>query len=211
MRLCAAMALAVLCTSVALRGQDSKPAVPAGFRAFVVVDDRYPPKKPMPKSPDDRDPRDRTNMIHNLVVESGLNPTVAVFTRTPPGANTAAAKLAKDLQPLVVKHKGNNLGAYVVYLTLEKEYPQDDRYVENDPSKGFVREREADAIRALATQLNTPNVVYGLAAGKSQQLDDWKVGDNDTVLIDSLSHACIVDGALWPRAASSFAYSVTTT
>lgn len=184
MRLCAAMALAVLCSSVALRAQDDKPAaVPAGFRAFIVADDRYAPKKAQPKTPEDRDPRDRTHMMHNLVVEHGLNPVVAVFTRTPPGANTSAAKLAKELQPLVVKHKGNNFAAYVVHLTLEKEYPQDDRYVENDPAKGFVREKEADAIRGLATQLNTPKVVFGLAAGKSSQVDNWKVGDNDTVVV----------------------------
>jgi hypothetical protein len=182
MRLCAAMALAVLCTSVALRAQDNK-AVPAGFRAFIVADDRYTPKKPQPKTPEDRDPRDRTNMMHNVIVEQGLHPVVVVFTRNPPGNATSAAKLAKELQPLLVKHKANNFAAYVVYLTLEKEYPQDDRYVENDPAKGFVREKEADAIRALATQLTTPRVVYGLAAGKSKQVEDWKIGDNDTVVV----------------------------
>lgn len=184
MRFCAAMILAGLCTSIALRGQENKPAaVPAGFRAFIVADDRYAPKKAQPKSPEDRDPRDRTHMMHNLVVEHGLNPVVVVFTRTPPGNATAAAKLAKELQPLVVKHKGNNFAAYVVYLTLEREYPQDDRYVENDPAKGFIREKEADGIRGLATQLNTPKVVFGLAGGKSQQVDNWKIGDNDTVVV----------------------------
>jgi hypothetical protein len=134
-------------------------------------------------TPADRDPRDRTSMMHDVVTEHGLNPVVLVLTRSAPAADSPAAKLAKDLNPLVTKHKGNNFAVSVVFLTLEKEYPQDERYVENDPNKGFVREAQAQAVKGLATTLAAPKVVYGLAAVKSAQTDAWGMGDGETLVV----------------------------
>src|SRR5688572_9825695 len=58
--------------------------VPATFRAFLVADGRFPPKVPQPTKAEDRDPRDRTRKIHDLVGENGLSPVVAIFVRPDP-------------------------------------------------------------------------------------------------------------------------------
>jgi hypothetical protein len=181
-----AITLAGLAAGAAVRAQDEKgnpPAagatVPAGFRAYVVVDDRYPPKVSPPKRQDDRDPRDRTRMIHDLVVEHGLNPTAAVFAAKA-GKDSPAARVAQLLEPVVVKHRADNFGAFVVFLTLDKEFPQDDR---RDEKGQFLRDLEADGLRALATELKTPHVPFALAARKSPQTAAWGVGDNDLVVV----------------------------
>src|SRR4051812_24870930 len=70
-------------------GQDDPPKagkrapIPSGFRAYVVLDDRYPhhgpaDAKPDTLKPDQRDPKDRTDKMHDLVGENGLSPVVAV-------------------------------------------------------------------------------------------------------------------------------------
>ena len=118
-----AITLAGLVAGVAVQAQDQKAplaagaAVPAGFRAYIVADDRFAPKVNPPKRQDDRDPRDRTKMMHDLVVEHGLNPTVAVFARGKLEKDSPAARLAQALDPVVAKNRANNLGAYLVFLT----------------------------------------------------------------------------------------------
>ena len=44
---------------------------------------------------------------------------------------------------MIAKHRANNLGAYLVFLTLDKEFPQDDR---RDDKGQFLRDQQADAI-----------------------------------------------------------------
>jgi hypothetical protein len=181
-----AITLAGLVAGVAVQGQDEKALlaagvpVPAGFRAHIVADDRFAPKVSPPKRQDDRDPRDRTKMMHDLVVEHGLNPTVAIFARGKLEKDTPAARLAQALDPVIAKHRANNLGAYLVFLTLDKEFPQDDR---RDDKGQFLRDQQADAIRALATELKTPRIPFGLAAGKSPQAVAWGIGENDLVVV----------------------------
>lgn len=161
--------------------QDPKSAaVPANFRSFIVVDDRYPPKVSPPKKADDRDPRDRTFKLHDLVAERGLDPTAAVFTRAEPAADSAAAKLAKGLDPLVAKHRANRFGAFVVFLTLDKEYPADER---RSPDGSFLREVEQQKVQALASQLKTARVPFGLAARKSDATTAWGLGDGDETVV----------------------------
>ncbi|HVK15327.1 MAG TPA: hypothetical protein VM533_00170 [Fimbriiglobus sp.] len=178
--------LAGLVAGVAVRAQDPKATlaagapVPTGFRAYVVADDRFAPKVSPPKRQDDRDPRDRTKMMHDLVVEHGLNPTIAVFTRGKLEKDSPAARLAQALDPVVAKHRADNLGAYLVFLTLDKEFPQDDR---RDEKGQFLRDLQADAIRALATELKTPRVPFALAAAKSPQATAWGLGENDLVVV----------------------------
>jgi hypothetical protein len=174
----ATITLAGLAVGIAAQAQDQA-AVPAGFRAYVVADDRFAPKVSPPKRQDDRDPRDRTRMMHDLVVEHGLNPTVAIFARQA-GKDSPAAKLAQALDPVVARHRSNNLGAFVVFLTLEQEFPQDDRL---DDQGQFLRDKEADAVRALATELKTPHIPFGLAAAKSPQAAAWGLGDNALVVV----------------------------
>jgi hypothetical protein len=178
--------LAGLVAGVAAQAQDEKAplaagaAVPAGFRAYIVADDRFAPKVNPPKRQDDRDPRDRTRMMHDLVVEHGLNPTVAIFARGKLEKDSPAARLAQALDPVVARHRANNLGAYLVFLTLEKEFPQDDR---RNAEGQFLRDLQADAVRALATELKTPRIPFALAAGKSPQAVAWGVGENDLVVV----------------------------
>jgi hypothetical protein len=183
-----AITLAGLSAGVAVRAQNEQAsappspgaAVPAGFRAYVVVDDRYAPKVSPPKRQDDRDPRDRTRMMHDLVVEHGLNPTVAVFTRTRPAQDAPAARLAQQLDPLVERHRANNFGAFVVFLTLDREFPLDDRRTAEGQ---FLRDLEAEAVRTLADTLKTPRVPFALAARESPQAAAWGIGDHDLVVV----------------------------
>jgi len=182
-----ALAVVFLAGWTAVVAQDEKPkpaasgeSIPAGFRAFIAADDRYPSKGKEP------DPRNRVNKMHDLVVEHGLNPTIAIFTRTAPAEDGIAAKLAKQLDPLVTTHRGNSFGVFLVYLTLDKEYQDDDN-----------RDMKAQAVKDLATQLKAPKVAYGVAAAKSPQADAWKLGDTDTVVV--LYHRMKVIGR-WPAA-----------
>lgn len=154
--------------------------VPAGFRAYIVSDDRYPPQPgPDGKTPAP-DPRNRTNKMHDPVVELGLNPVVAVFTRAAPAPDAPVGKLLKRLDELPAAHRklqdrGRPVRAVapvVVFLTLDKEYPEDEQ-----------RDAKAGAVRELAGALKTPRVVYGLAAGKSAQTDAWKLGDAETTVV----------------------------
>jgi hypothetical protein len=183
-----AVSLAGLALPAVGTAQDEKSAgqpgqgVPAGFRSFIVVDDRFPPKVDPATKGTTRDPRDRTAKMHDLVVEQGLNPVALVFTRTDPdkAVGSAAARLAQGLDPLVQKYRANNFGAAVTFLKLVREYPQDDR---RQPNGVFIREQVADAIRGLANQLKTPRVVFGLAAENSEQIAAWGVANDDETVV----------------------------
>ena len=67
-----------------------------------------------------------------------------------------------------------------MFLTLEQEFPQDDR---RNAKGQFFRDLQADAVRGLATELKTPRIPFGLAAGKSPQAIAWGVGENDLVVV----------------------------
>jgi hypothetical protein len=103
------------------------------FRAFIVADDRWPPvvnEKTQKKEPD---PKDRTNKIHDLVTENGLNPVIAVFVRTDldklKGDATAGrfgvGKLAQEVNNLLTDkahngvYKGARLAGFVMFLRLD--------------------------------------------------------------------------------------------
>lgn len=103
------------------------------FRAFIVADDRWPPEvdsKTQKKTPD---PKDRTNKIHDLVTENGLNPVVAIFVRTDldrlkgdaTAGRFAAGKLALEVNNLLTDkahnglYKGARLAGFVMFLRLD--------------------------------------------------------------------------------------------
>ncbi len=155
--------------------------VPAGFRAYIVADDRYPAAVGADGKTQTPDPRTRTDRMHDLVTELGLDPVVAVFTRGPATPDAPVGKLLKRLDELPVAHRkmqdrGRPVRAvrpFVVFLTLDAEYPDDDQ-----------RDVKAGAVREVAAALKTPRVVYGLAAGKSPQADAWKLADaTETVVV----------------------------
>ena len=135
-RLIGTVGLFVL-TAVAA-AQDEKKApdlppdvIPATFRAFLVVDDRFPPKVTPVTKPEHRDPKDRTGKMHCLVCENGLSPTIAVFVRAPlaadmgaarqlvVGADSGLAKLIKAVDATLPKFRGERLCGFVMFLQLE--------------------------------------------------------------------------------------------
>ena len=178
------LGFACLASAVALAAQDAKPgaSVPSAFRSFVVTDDRFPPKTTPIKAPEDRDPRDRTDKMHCLVCEYGLNPAVLVFSRATPTEDGPAAKLAKQLDLILQTReaRANSFNAAVVFLTLEAEYPAD--AARNDKGE-FLREEKAKQVKDLATQLKTPRLAFGLAAKASPAIAEWGVADGDETVV----------------------------
>ena len=178
------LGFACLASAVALAAQDAKPgaSVPSAFRSFVVTDDRFPPKTTPIKAPEDRDPRDRTDKMHCLVCEYGLNPAVLVFSRATPAEDGAAAKLARQLDLILQTReaRANSFNAAVIFLTLEAEYPAD--AARNDKGE-FLREEKAKQVKDLATQLKTPRLAFGLAAKASPVLAEWGVADGDETVV----------------------------
>jgi hypothetical protein len=156
--------------------QDAKPvpadAIPSAFRAFVAADDRF----------EKGSPRNRADKMHCLVVDNALNPTVAVFSRLPPMlatgaqpvANPEVSKLATKLNELVTDKelKAQRLGAFVVFLTLGKEYPEDDK-----------RDEAAKQAKDLSAQLKSLGVPFALAPGKSESTAAWAIGEKDTLTV----------------------------
>ncbi len=157
-------------------------AVPGPFRCYVVVDNRYEPKAKPPQKPEDRDPRDRTDKMHSFVVEQGLNPVLAVLTRAAPAEDGVAGRLTKELAALYADKtlRGSSLGAFVVFLALEKEFPAD---MQRTADGGFVRDEKAKAVRDLAASANAPRVPFGLAARTSDQTASWGLKDEDETVV----------------------------
>ncbi|HXD87413.1 MAG TPA: hypothetical protein VN641_13035 [Urbifossiella sp.] len=199
--------LVALCLSVAA-GQEPKvpksgELLPGPFRSYIVVDDRYPPKVAGSTNPDDRDPKDRTNKMHCLVCENGLNPVAAIFIRedakklTPTGG---VGKLATELNKLLQMpdYRGAKLGAFAIFLKVEgmpksvvvtnpdktqttldldAEYPDDEK-----------RDVYAGEIRDLAGGIKAPNVVFGLAPAASTAAKSWGIAETDEVTVVVYNH-----------------------
>lgn len=188
-------------------------AVPSPFRSYIVYDGRYPLDNP----------KNRQDKMHCLVCENGLAPVVAIFSRTVPADGDAPlARLMKALHPLIPKYRGDRFAAFVIFLrteagqkevvvkrpdgsetklTLDKEFPDDDRTKEvvdgGDPKKPpqflFEREEEVKAIRGeldsskplggFAALVDTPNIPLGLAATRSRQTTDFGIQDTDEITV----------------------------
>ncbi|MBX9580747.1 MAG: hypothetical protein K2X87_10605 [Gemmataceae bacterium] len=167
--------------------------VPATFRAYLVTDDRFPPKVNPPAKPDDRDPRDRTGKVHCLVCETGLSPAVAVFVKADPkalGPDSGVVKLAARLNKLIPQYRADRMAAWVHFLRLDgppkavpvpgadapveldAEYPDDER-----------RDEYAREVRDLAKAADAPNVPFGLAPAKGKMVDAWGIGPDDEVTV----------------------------
>jgi len=172
--------------------------VPSTFRAFIVTDDRWPPKVNPPVKPDDRDPKDRTGKIHDLVTENGLNPVVAIFVRTDLGKVTpdaGALRLARAVNGLISQpvYRGSRLAGFVMFLQLEGgtktvglkdkaggekkvemdlEYPDDER-----------RDEYAAKIRDLSNAVKTPHVPFGLAPKQSRSAVAFGLKETDEVTV----------------------------
>lgn len=172
--------------------------VPATFRAFLVVDGRFPPVKVVAsdgKETVETDPRDRTGKIHCLVCENGLAPVVAVFVRADAKtlAGSGVAKLVQRLDTLIGDYRSYKLASFVMFLRLEGgdktikitapdgkessltvdlEYPDDEK-----------RDEYSQGIRDFAAAVKAPNVPLGLAPEKSKTVSAWGIGDKDEVTV----------------------------
>jgi hypothetical protein len=172
--------------------------VPSAFRAFIVVDDRWPPKVNPPVKPEDRDPKDRTGKIHDLVTENGLSPVVAIFVRTDLGKLTpdaGALRLAKAVNGLISQpvYRGSRLAGFVMFLQLEAgtktvaikgkdgeakkiemdlEYPDDEK-----------RDEYAARVRDLYNAVKTPHVPFGLAPKQSKSAAAFGLKDGADVTV----------------------------
>jgi hypothetical protein len=90
-----------------------KTEVNGGFRAFVVAEPRFP----------ESDIRNRTGKMPDLVTEHGLNPVVAVFSRTIPNqAANPLVPIIRTTDALVEKYKARKFGSYLVFLALQDDY-----------------------------------------------------------------------------------------
>ncbi len=151
------------------------PLVPAPFRAFLVTDDRYPPKTTPIVKATDRDSRDRTNKMHCLVCENGPNPVVAVFVRADPlklDASSGVAMLAQEMNKLIPFYRADKLASFDIFLRLDGEYQDDED-----------RDARAQEVRDFAASVKAPNVPFGLAPMKSATIDAWGIGEADEVTV----------------------------
>jgi hypothetical protein len=172
--------------------------VPAPFRSYIVVDNRYPPRVAGSTNPDDRDPKDRTNKMHDLVCEQGLHPVIGVFVREDAKKLTPASgvgRLAIEMNKLMSlpEFHGAKLAGFVIFL--KAEGPQKSVTLVNPDKTQTVVELDAEHpddekrdqyaadIRDLASGIKAPNVVFGLAPAKSKAAAAWGIADTDEVTV----------------------------
>jgi len=206
MRLLCASILFIAMTVLAQEPAKPEVAVPASFRSYIVMDKRTYDGEPKivqdtvnkeifkhvyVKEPK-RDPKNRTEKMHDLVSDNALNPTLAVFSRSTPKAEDALAKLTLELRKLmkVEKYKARNFGAFVVFLTLDKEFQQDDKRDEADLAifnwgndVGKDNPPAIDPVSKKKLPGGIEGVVLGLSGKASEAVKAWDIGDNDDVTV----------------------------
>ncbi|MGL4421023.1 MAG: hypothetical protein ACRCZF_10195 [Gemmataceae bacterium] len=155
--------------------------VPAPFRSFIVAD---------PRTDDKTDARNRSNKMHCLITEQGLNPAILIFTRsTPEKADAPTAKLILATNDLAVKYRPDRLGVMTFFLTLTKEYPEDEkRDATAKPVDDLARQLKTDVAKQLDETKLTPTpkpllVPFGLAAGASEQTKAYDLKDGHDVTV----------------------------
>ena len=186
--------------------------LPTTFRAFLVADGRFPPKVSPPVKAEDRDPRDRTRKMHDLVGENGLSPVVAVFVRSDPTdlANSGVVKLAQALDKKIPEYRGDKLSGFVHFLWLDAPEKavalvEADGTTRNVPLDGEFpddekRDEHADAVLKLANEAKAPNVPFGLAPGKGRIIDAWGLKADDRVTVVIYNRMRVRDRWVFPAA-----------
>ena len=108
--------------------------ITTGFRSYVVAEPRFPKE----------DVRNRIGKMQDLVTDHGLEPTIAVFSRTiPADAGNPLAALVKKLDELqeVKEFKARRLGAFLVFLALKDEFRKDETSGRPDQGDRAIRRR----------------------------------------------------------------------
>jgi hypothetical protein len=111
--------VAGLAAAPAASAQGKGAEVTHGFRAYIVQEPRFPAE----------DIRNRAGKIQDLVTDHGLNPVIAVFSRSiARDANSPHGALVAKLDDLTSEQgwKDRRLGAYMVFLVLANEFRKDD-------------------------------------------------------------------------------------
>ncbi len=206
MRIVAFTFLLIAMSALAQEPAEPAKAVPASFRSYIVVDKRTYDGEPKivqdavnkeifkhvyVKEPK-RDPKNRTEKMHDLVSDNALNPTLAVFSRSAPKADDALAKLTLELRRVLrtEKYKARNFGAYIVFLTLDKEFQLDAKRDEADIAivdwgneVGKDNPPAIDPISKKKLPGGIEGVVLGLTGKDSEAVKAWEIGANDDVTV----------------------------
>ena len=173
-------------------GQEPR-AIPGPFRAYVVWDKRTDDGRA--KGTNDRlDARNRKDRIHDLVTEHGLNPAILIFSRTTPEKGDApVAKLILAANDWAVTYRPDRLGAFAVFLTLAKEYPEDDQRsahatkaeaLATDLTKKANSQEDPVTARTGADPKPKPFLVpFGLAASVSEQTKKYDLKDGHDITV----------------------------
>jgi hypothetical protein len=170
--------------------------VPATFRAFLVTDGRFPPKVSPPTKAEDRDPRDRTRKMHDLVGENGLSPVVAVFVRADQDkvAGGGLVKLVQAVDKKVPEYRADKLSGFVLFLRVEGGPKPPVAVTEEDKSVKMVeldsefpddekRDVYVTEVEAVAKEANAPNIPFGLAPANGKAAAAWGVKPEDEVTV----------------------------
>lgn len=186
--------------------------VPATYRAFLVADDRFPPKVSPPVKAEDRDPRDRTRKMHDLVGENGLSPVVAVFVRADPGklADTGLVKLVQAVDKKVPLYRADKLAGFVQFLRiegavksvnvnepdgttkvveLEAEFPDDEK-----------RDVYAGEVSQLAKAAAAPNIPFGLVPATGKAAAAWGLKTEDEITVVLYNRLRVIKRWTYPAA-----------
>ena len=183
--------------AVATTGQKGE-LVPSSFRAYIVADERFAPKVAGSKLPEDRDPKDCTDRIHDLIAEHGLNPVIGIFIKEDAkklAPTSGVGKLAAEINKLLTlpEYRGAKLAGFAIFLKVDGP-PKSVTLVNPDKSMTVVeldaeypddekRDLYRDDIRDLANGIKAPNVVFGLAPAKSKAAVAWGIADDDEVTV----------------------------
>jgi hypothetical protein len=162
---------------------DEKDAkIEAGFRCYIVMDKRY----------DLKTEQNRTGSFHCPVCEYGLQPVLAVFSRSIPAReDDPVVALIQRQDKLAEKYRAQRLGTFAVFLTLNKDHPDDKD-----------REKSLQAVGLVAQQANVKNVLIGVAEATveeegetvpSPQVKAFHIGNEDDVTVILYHRMTVVD------------------
>jgi hypothetical protein len=111
------LGVVALATTLPVLAQEKRDNVSEGFRAFIVNEPRFAASEI----------RNRAGKMQDLVCDHGLNPVIAVFSRTIPADATHPlnAIIAKQ-DELANDYASRRLGTYAVFLSLKDEFRKDE-------------------------------------------------------------------------------------
>lgn len=117
----------------------------------------------------------RQDKFHDPIDERGLNPTVAVFVRTPPppaGDLGAVTQLLQRLNALVGERISDRFGAFAMFLWLEKDYLDDDKH-----------EQLRQTLSGLGANAKLDKIELGLEPTNSSQVQAYKINPKMDVTV----------------------------